>query len=547
MPPRRPRVFSRLALGPVVGHTDETSTRIWIQVFDDPQYYRLRVSGVGVFDFVSTEFGSLEFGTAIATVTGLQPDVRYRYSVVRLGRVVTGTRASFRTMPRRGSMAGILFCPISCSKHVQDGAWNEFARFVREAKPHFVLMMGDQVYVDEDQPNVFHDHFASPPEERRQALAGKYTLTWGRPVVREVLANVPCYMMWDDHDIRDGWGSVASDSPTLLARYPRGREIFERHNAFFEDCRDVYWHFQGCHNPLAVPGELPPNVVTGPPSPGERRAMPFAFRCGRLVVLVLDSRGARDVFRPADQLPILGADQWRYIADVFATLDPEVEALAIVTPTPIASIDPDGQVMRLLGDRTDDVEKFKRGNPAGVLELKSGSNSEIPITVANAHLSRLTGTPLNLGTYMLSKLDEARDQWSHKFSRGEQMELLRQAGEARLVNAGPGPGRTLLFLSGDIHVGCLFDITSSKPKFTAVSMTSSGMSALEDTVMVIGTFLDEKVPLGRGVTSTLRDVVRTFNFGVVQVVPTGTGAEITPALAHEGSSWSAGLNLKDLV
>jgi alkaline phosphatase D len=542
--PLRPKV-RRLALGPVIGHTDDTSTRIWIQVVDEPLHYRLRVAGVGLFDFVSTEGDLREFRTAIATVTGLQPDIRYRYSVVCRGRVVPGTRASFRTMPARGSMASILFCPISCSKHVNDGAWPDFAAFVKQAKPHFILMMGDQIYADEDTPNVFKEHFASPPAARRQALADKYKLTWGRDVVREVLANFPSYMMWDDHDIRDGWGSVASDSPTLLARYPRGKTIFDRHNAYFEDCRDVYWHFQACHNPLFVPGEKPPNIVQGPPLPGQRRAMPFAFRCGRLVVVVVDSRGERDIFRAG--LPILGHEQWGYLEEVVASLDPEVEAVAIVTPTPIASMDPDGQVQRLLGDRTDDVEKFKRGNAEGVLELKSGGTSEIPITVANVHLSRLTGMPLNLGTFMLSKVDEARDQWSHKASRPEQLALLKLAGRARLENAAPGPGRTLLFLSGDIHVGCLFDITSIKPPFKAVSLTSSGISALEETLAVIGTFLDEKAPLGSGFTATLRDVVRTFNFGVVQVVPKGNGAEITPVIAHEGNSWAAGANLKDLL
>ena len=81
----------------------------------------------------------------------------------------------------------------------------------------------------------------------------------------------------------------------------------------------------------------------------------------------------------------------------------------------------------------------------------------------------------------------------------------------------------------------------------AVSLTSSGISALEETLAVIGTFLDEKVPLGSGFNSTLRDVVRTFNFGVVQVVPKGNGAEITPVIAHEGNSWAAGANLKDLL
>src|SRR5262245_54454781 len=126
------RAVRRLALGPVVGHTDETSTRIWIQVVDDPLNYKLRVYGVGLFDFASTEGIALEFGTAIATATGLLPDVRYRYSVVRQGRIVAGTRASFRTMPPRGSMANILFCAISCSKHVQDGIWKEFADFVKK-------------------------------------------------------------------------------------------------------------------------------------------------------------------------------------------------------------------------------------------------------------------------------------------------------------------------------------------------------------------------------------------------------------------------------
>jgi hypothetical protein len=544
---RRRQVFNRLALGPVVGHTDETTTRVWIQVFDEPASYKLRVHGVGLFDFLSTEGNLLEFRTAIATAGGLLPDTRYRYSVVRLGRVVPGTRASFRTMPPRGSMANVLFCAISCSEHEEDGVWDQLAAFVKEAKPHFILMMGDQVYVDENTPNVFALHFSARPAARRKALAEKYTLTWSRKPVREVLANVPCYMMWDDHDIRDGWGSVASDSPTLLARFPRGKEIFQKANAFFEDCRDAYWHFQACHNPLFVPDETPPNIVTGPPVPGERRAMPFAFRCGRLVVLVLDSRGARDVFRPAPEMPILGIPQWQYIADVVDSLDPDVEALAIVTPTPIASMDPDGQVQRLFGDRTDDVEQFKKGNPEGILDLKSGGKGEIPLMIANVHLSRLTGMPLNLGKYRLASIDEARDQWSHKFSRGEQMALLRQAGAARLVNAAPGPGRTLLFLSGDIHVGCIFDITSIKPPFKAVSLTSSGISALEDTVAVVGVFLDEKVPLGGGFTSTMRDVVRSFNFGVVQVVPTGAGAEIVPALAHEGNAWSVGVDVKDLL
>ncbi|HKO56551.1 MAG TPA: alkaline phosphatase D family protein [Thermoanaerobaculia bacterium] len=541
------RVFDRLQLGPIVGHTDDTSARIWIEVFDDPADYKLRVDGAGLFDFSSTEPpGPLEFRTAIAVAEGLRPDWRYRYSVLRRGRVVRQTHGTFRTMPPPGSMANVLFCAISCNKAGVDGLWGPFGDFVERAQPHFVLMMGDQVYIDEDEPDIFRDHLKSKRAVRREALAAKYRTNWSRDIVRRVMSNVPVYMMWDDHDIRDGWGSLASDSPALLLRYPRGKEIYRKCNAYFEDARDVYWQFQGCHNPLPVPNQLVPNYVAAPPPPEQRGAMPFAFRCGRLVVLVLDSRGDRDIFR--DELPVLGARQWAFVQEVFAGLPEDVEALAVVTPTPIASMDPHGQSQKLLGDRTDDVVAFARGDEDGVLKPNSsGQKKDIPLTIANAHLSRLYGAQFNLGTFKVSNIDEARDQWSHKFARPEQAELLRQAGEARETNLHPGAARRLIFLSGDIHVGCIYDISSSHPSFEAVSLTASGISAREDESLAVGVFLDETVRVGEGVISTLREVVLEHNFGVVQVVPTGTGAEITPILAHQGNANSFGADLSDLV
>jgi len=88
--------------------------------------------------------------------------------------------------------------------------------------------------------------------------------------------------------------------------------------------------------------------------------MPFVFRCGRVLILMTESRTERDVFR--DEFPILGAEQWQFIDKVFANLPSEIETLVVATPTPIASIDPHGQVMKLMGDRTDDIEAFKRGD-----------------------------------------------------------------------------------------------------------------------------------------------------------------------------------------
>jgi hypothetical protein len=61
----------RLRLGPVVGHADTTSVRIWIRTADDPGQYTLDIRRVGSFAFVSTEV-QLEFGTAVAIAYGLR-------------------------------------------------------------------------------------------------------------------------------------------------------------------------------------------------------------------------------------------------------------------------------------------------------------------------------------------------------------------------------------------------------------------------------------------------------------------------------------------
>lgn len=63
----------------------------------------------------------------------------------------------------------------------------------------------------------------------------------------------------------------------------------------------------------------------------------------------------------------------------------------------------------------------------------------------------------------------------------------------------------------------------------------------------VGTFIDEEFSLAFGICSTLRDVVNQFNFGVVQVQPTGSGAEISAVLAHEVNGFAFGLDMKDLI
>ena len=137
--------------------------------------------------------------------------------------------------------------------------------------------------------------------------------------------------------------------------------------------------------------------------------------------------------------------------------------------------------MKLMGDRTDDIEAFKRGDEKNVLDPHSSEDfGDLAAAIVGHELTRLTGTPVNLGDFKVSNIDEARDQWSHKFARPEQELMLRKAAKARFTNRDGNNARELIFLSGDIHVGCIFDITMPKPPCKIVSLTSSGISAKQD-------------------------------------------------------------------
>jgi hypothetical protein len=519
----------RLTLGPIVGHTDDASTRIWIQVSDDPGRYALRVVGRGVFPFVSTEGPEIEFGTAIAVADSLRPDHKYHYSVLRDGHVVPSGGGSFRTMPRPGSMSDVLFVSISCSDWRHPGAWPELEQFVDEQQPRFILMMGDQVYLDfgdTDAEHIWPYHLKTPPAKRRKAMAERYRDHWGRDPIRRIMANVPTYMIWSDHEIRDGWGSWASDSPTLQARFPRGAAIAQAYNAFFEDARKLYWHFQLCRS-AAEP-------VAEPYLPGQRKAIPILFQCGRLAVLMLDDRGDRDLWRDKDRA--LGTEQWAFVEnEVLPNLPPHVDALALVTQAPIVGMSPTGEAQRRFGDRYDDVRLFERGDARGLLALQNSPDIDDYPALGHALVDRLVFKDLLPDNDLrLSDFDDTRDQWSHQTSRPEQERLIRKAVEARSINRQVSQPRGVLFIGGDIHSGALYEISVADPECTAPCLISSGIGQARGAV--VGLKLDDRFEVAPGIHADLKHVVGDFNFGVTHILFNGGTPLINNALVHPGAS-----------
>jgi hypothetical protein len=318
----------------------------------------------------------------------------------------------------------------------------------------------------------------------------------------------------------------------MADRYPRGKGIFTRHNAYFQDARDVYWHFQMSHNSQVIA-----------PSPQERKAMPFLIRCGRLLVLMLDSRGTRDIWRK--QYPILGQEQWQFIDDTFANLSAEVDVLAIVTPTPIATMSPKS-IAQFTSDQFEhlapDVRFFRRGNARRLSNLINSGGSGLP---GKNRVGRFANKILDKTLFRVrAKIDEVRDQWSHHFSRPEQALLIRKAGFARTSNRTNYNPREVIFLAGDIHMGGIFDITVSDPTYTALCLVSSGISQVADKAIDSMVTVDESFAVAPGIKSKQRKLVQDYNFGVLQVIPTGETPIVVPAIVHSDQSSTTVLQIR---
>ncbi|HEU0142339.1 MAG TPA: alkaline phosphatase D family protein [Bryobacteraceae bacterium] len=516
---------NRALLGPIVGHTDHQGSIIWVRVKSNPHDFALRLHGRStLIPFVSTEAGPVEFGTAVATVGGLRPEHTYTYQVMHRGRAVAGARGSFRTMPPPGSAASLSFITLSCSDAKKLGAWQLLQEYIETFEPHFVLMIGDQIYMDgEAETSVWDHHLDSPPQVRRRAMVEMYQEHWDREPVKTILANTPTYMVWDDHDIRDGWGSWAGESPTLQAKYPRGAPITEQYSRYFDDARDIYWHFQMTHNPPPLFGPSTPPVT------GERRAMPFAFRCGRLAVLLVDSRGERDVFRP--DYPILGDRQWRASLSWLRNLPPSVDALACVTPVPIVAMDPGGLTQSLFQHRTDDEVLYREGRAQDllVLQKENGSFLDIPFNLAGRALQA------NIGAYRARSIDDLRDQWSQRFSQPEQEAILRTIAQARFANRLPGRPRAAFFLGGDLHIGGRFEIRYDEPEWVTECMIASGISREENITAAQGIVVNESFEVAPGINAELKQYLRVVNFGVTQVQFFGERALVEHRVLHPGA------------
>ena len=160
----------------------------------------------------------------------------------------------------------------------RNALWARLGARHAQAPFHLLVMGGDQVYADGvwGLPSFAawrrlrrRARLAAPFTEamRREAEAfhlALYGAVLGAPEVARMLGSVPVLMMWDDHDIVDGWGSHPPEeeaSPVMRGLFAAARQAFcliqlgRDPDRPFPERADAHLGWAGAYGParIAVP------------------------------------------------------------------------------------------------------------------------------------------------------------------------------------------------------------------------------------------------------------------------------------------------------
>jgi alkaline phosphatase D len=182
----------------MLGALTDDSVRVWVRT-DEATPFDVRVYGSAapLTASASTSAGS-DF-TGVVVVEGLDPDTTYEYEVLVDGEVVSG-RHSFRTAPTVGRRGTFSMGFGGCAGYTPENErmWSTIASHDLLG----FLFLGDNVYIDlPEMPGPFHEY----SYYRRQS----------RPEFRQLVATIPQYAIWDDHDAAfdDVWLGPYVDRP----------------------------------------------------------------------------------------------------------------------------------------------------------------------------------------------------------------------------------------------------------------------------------------------------------------------------------------------
>ncbi len=229
--------INSLTVGPIVGETTSTRTRIWGRgdahvVEGNPRRcfgaIRYRESGNARWNKHRVFKMNPNFDlTGIAILDRLKPETPYEYEIGYFfsdaeladanfvesdwAAASTGTFLTASNNDQKSRTLIIGSCRYLLKTFLgdffDDRGDKTFRSILKQiengSEIHQLIMMGDQIYAD--------DLFVFNPDKTVYQFFERYRDVFSQKYIRRLMSRVPTYMTLDDHEIEDGWPAKASD------------------------------------------------------------------------------------------------------------------------------------------------------------------------------------------------------------------------------------------------------------------------------------------------------------------------------------------------
>lgn len=279
-------------LGPFLSKPTPTSMSFWMYA-EDSADIEITVHGhSGSPIILSTLKEDPIYPIYVGIVVGLESNSQYKYSIkidkkVYLPQGVFEQDLKFKTLPDDDSE--INFITMSChgikeyEKHktAEDlptwNCWDNLYNEISKNPVQLLVLGGDQVYMDSYFDKEIGSLNQSKNKEYREIIKKCYLDYWGHPSYQRILCQIPSVLMWDDHDIIDGFGS-RPDAYNFFS----GDTFKNNWLLLGELQKEAFLYFQGSRNPSKHLIDLDNNFS-------------FDFNHPSFSLLALDLRSERNV------------------------------------------------------------------------------------------------------------------------------------------------------------------------------------------------------------------------------------------------------------
>jgi hypothetical protein len=319
----------KLALGPFVGNITHSSVKLWLSLGsgDDKEVFvTLKQLAYGpqseseasqkpvkittIDNPTEAKRGVIkcvgkDFGTGTVTIEDLEQNSKYSYRLWRDEdcQIALDLNSSsdkpedslkpedlyFWTFPKDGYWQQLDFLLMSCHNPETkkgDGyngfaVWHQIPSIIDEeqnANVRFAILAGDQVYADDAEAKVLKE---DSPEERRKLYFNIYKRFWDDVNYRRVLCRVPAVVMWDDHDITDGWGSREDSFQSKMSD-----QVKDEWKRLFDTAKEMFGIMQASRNPDPLAKEF---------------GFDTCFRVGKAGFVIADLRTNRNIRYSSEQ------------------------------------------------------------------------------------------------------------------------------------------------------------------------------------------------------------------------------------------------------